>query len=41
MQGPTQDLITLHIYSPPITKMHTYQYGEASTAECGDCYEKC
>lgn len=41
MQAADQDLITLHIYSPPISKMNVYAYGEASTAECGDCYEKC
>jgi cysteine dioxygenase len=39
MQPPGRDLITLHIYSPPITKMHTYDYGVASTSECGTCYE--
>lgn len=39
MQASGQDLITLHIYSPPIQKMHTYAWGEASTAEAGDAYE--
>jgi len=41
MQGPAEDLITLHIYSPPISKMHTYEYGQPSIAECGECYDKC
>lgn len=40
MQSPGQDLITLHIYSPPISKMHTYTWGECSTAECGECYDR-
>lgn len=39
MQAPGLDLITLHIYSPPITKMHTYDWGDCSVAEAGDCYE--
>ncbi len=39
MQAAGQDLITLHIYSPPIRKMHTYEWGAASTVEAGDCYE--
>lgn len=28
MQPPGQDLITLHIYSPPIRTMQTYPFGE-------------
>jgi cysteine dioxygenase len=28
MQPPGRDLITLHIYSPPIKRMTTYTYGE-------------
>lgn len=28
MQAPGRDLITLHIYSPPIKRMTTYCYGE-------------
>ena len=28
MQAPGKDLITLHIYSPPIKRMTTYTYGE-------------
>jgi cysteine dioxygenase len=32
MQAPGQDLVTLHMYSPPIKKMNTYQF--ASPGEC-------
>ena len=43
MQAPGGDLITLHIYSPPITKMHTYEWGACSGVEVdaggADCYE--
>jgi cysteine dioxygenase len=39
MEAAGRDLVTLHIYSPPITKMHTYEWGACSTAEAGDCYE--
>lgn len=39
MERAEQDLVTLHIYSPPITKMHTYEWGACSTAEAGDCYD--
>lgn len=39
MEQAGQDLVTLHIYSPPITKMHTYEWGACSTAEAGDCYD--
>jgi cysteine dioxygenase len=39
MQAKGTDLITLHIYSPPIRKMNTYDWGAASTAEAGDCYD--
>ena len=28
MQGPGQDLITLHIYSPPITHMNIFRYAQ-------------
>jgi len=36
MQGAGQDLITLHIYSPPIAKMHTYRFATSEGAEsCG------
>lgn len=39
MEVAGQDLVTLHIYSPPITKMHTYEWGACSVAEAGDCYD--
>lgn len=39
MQAPGTDLVTLHIYSPPIRQMHTYQWGECSTSETGSVYE--
>jgi cysteine dioxygenase len=39
MQAPGLDLITMHIYSPPIAKMHTYKFAVSDGAECGkyDC----
>lgn len=38
MQAPGLDLITLHIYSPPIKKMHTYTFATSEGAEHeGDC----
>lgn len=39
MQAPGLDLITMHIYSPPISKMHTYKFAVSDGAECGkyDC----
>lgn len=33
MQGPEQELVTLHIYSPRITKMNTYHYKVSLGAE--------
>jgi cysteine dioxygenase len=33
MQAPGHDLVTLHIYSPPIVKMHTYQFATSDGAE--------
>lgn len=33
MQSPGTDLITLHIYSPPIKKMNTYQFASSTGAE--------
>ncbi len=43
MQAPGSDLITLHIYSPPITRMRTYDWGHCSGADldpaASDCYE--
>lgn len=38
-QAPDRELVTLHIYSPPITKMNTYHWAEACTAEAGNVYE--
>lgn len=38
MQAPGLDLITLHIYSPPIAKMNTYTFAEALPADCADRY---
>lgn len=39
MQSPGLDLVTMHIYSPPITKMKTYKFAVSDGAECGkyDC----
>jgi cysteine dioxygenase len=39
MQSPEFDLITMHIYSPPIEKMHTYKFAVSDGAETGkyDC----
>ena len=34
MQAAGTDLVTLHIYSPPIQKMHTYEFATSSGAEC-------
>ena len=34
MQAPGVDLVTLHIYSPPIKKMHTYDFATSDGAEC-------
>jgi cysteine dioxygenase len=39
MQAPGQDLITLHIYSPPIKKMKTYKFATSEGAECAGKYE--
>lgn len=38
MQAPGRDLVTLHIYSPPITKMRTYQFATSDGADCGVAY---
>jgi cysteine dioxygenase len=38
MQGDGHDLVTLHIYSPPIEKMHTYDYVQSAGAENSDRY---
>lgn len=39
MQAPEHDLITLHIYSPPIEKMHTYRFAQSIGADCAERYE--
>jgi cysteine dioxygenase len=39
MQSPGKDLITLHIYSPPIKKMHTYTFATSEGAEGCDRYD--
>lgn len=38
MQAPGADLITLHIYSPPIKSMNTYAFAAPVTAEVADRY---
>ena len=38
MQAPGTDLITLHIYSPPIKSMNTYQFATRVSDECADKY---
>jgi len=35
LQAPGVDLITLHVYSPPIQKMHTYE-GTTGSVECAE-----
>ena len=40
MQAPGVDLITLHIYSPPIAKMHTYTFAVSEGAEDSDTYDR-
>ncbi|QYO64773.1 cysteine dioxygenase family protein [Leptolyngbya sp. 7M] len=35
MQAPGEDLVTLHIYSPPISKMHTYTFCVSDGADTG------
>ena len=39
MQAPGHDLITLHIYSPPIVKMHTYKFATSEGAESAGKYD--
>ena|ERR1044071_9001723 len=39
MQAPGFDLITLHIYSPPIRKMNTYTFATSDGAEKCDAYD--
>ena len=38
MQAPGQDLITLHIYSPPIRQMNVYQFASRVSDECAAKY---
>ncbi len=38
MQPAGSDLITLHIYSPPITKMNTFEWATPSVVEAGAVY---
>ena len=40
MQAAGQDLVTLHIYSPPISKMRTYRFTTSEGAENCDAYHK-
>ncbi len=39
MQPPGTDLITLHMYSPPIKKMNTYQFACRLPEECANKYK--
>lgn len=39
MQAAGHDLVTLHIYSPKIRKMHTYDFKTSAGAEVGNVYE--
>jgi len=39
MQAPGTDLITLHIYSPPIKKMRTYDFAAGAPAGCAGAYD--
>jgi cysteine dioxygenase len=41
MQAPGQDLVTLHIYSPPIRKMNTYDFAAPIPEDCADAYKPC
>ncbi len=38
MQAPGTDLITLHIYSPPIRKMNVYEFASPAPVECANAY---
>ncbi|MFA6045843.1 MAG: cysteine dioxygenase family protein [Phycisphaerales bacterium] len=40
MQAPGTDLITLHIYSPPIRQMTTYDFAAPVPEECRSSYVK-
>ena len=37
MQPKGQDLVTLHIYSPPIAKMNTFTFAKPTVVESGIC----
>jgi cysteine dioxygenase len=39
MQAPGRDLVTLHMYSPAISKMHTYRFAVSEGAEGCEMYE--
>src|SRR5689334_2382955 len=39
MQAPGTDLITLHMYSPPIDKMRTYKFATSEGAESAGKYD--
>lgn len=39
MQAPGRDLVTLHVYSPPISRMHTYEFKTSAGADCGEKYD--
>jgi len=38
-QAPGQDLVTLHIYSPPIKKMNVYDFSCPAPVECAEAYK--
>jgi len=38
VEAPGKDLVTLHIYSPPISKMNTYDFAAPISAECASKY---
>ena len=38
-QAPGKDLVTLHIYSPPIKKMNTYEFAAPAATETGTHYD--
>ena len=39
MQAAGNDLITLHIYSPPIKRMKTYEFAASEGAESAGKYD--
>lgn len=39
MQGPGEDLITLHIYSPPIKQMNVYQFATRISDDAAAAYK--